>query len=100
MTMRMDADVLRFFKSMGAGHLTRMNEVLRTYMHARLAGVIRGAETVDFYKAQREVHSEARPLWGDTGRKLEGDAPATAEEVAAERKAQLRERMKVKRVEG
>ena len=62
-TMRMDADVLRFFKSMGAGHLTRMNEVLRSYMHARLAGVIRGAETVDFYKAQREVHFSNAQEW-------------------------------------
>jgi len=99
-TMRMDADVLRFFKSMGAGHLPRMNEVLRSYMYARLAGVIRGAETVDFYKAQQETHSDARPMWGDTGRVLEGDAPATAAEVAVERKAQLKERMKVGRVEG
>jgi len=99
-TMRMDADVLRFFKSMGAGHLPRMNEVLRSYMHARLAGVIRGAETVDFYKAQREAHADARPMWGDTGRALDGAPAASAAEVAAERKAQLRERMKAKRVEG
>ena len=31
-TMRMDADVLEWFKSHGKGHLTRMNAVLRAYM--------------------------------------------------------------------
>ncbi len=31
-TMRMDEDVLSWFKSGGKGHLTRMNAVLRAYM--------------------------------------------------------------------
>jgi len=31
-TMRMDEDVLEWFKSGGKGHLTRMNAVLRAYM--------------------------------------------------------------------
>lgn len=31
-TMRMDEDVLNWFKSGGKGHLTRMNAVLRAYM--------------------------------------------------------------------
>lgn len=31
-TMRMDDDVLDWFKSQGKGHLTRMNAVLRAYM--------------------------------------------------------------------
>lgn len=43
-SLRVDEDVLRFFKSMGAGHLSRMNAVLRAFMLARLAGVVRGAE--------------------------------------------------------
>jgi len=33
--LRVDADVLAFFKSEGSGHLTRMNAVLRAYMEAR-----------------------------------------------------------------
>ena len=32
LTIRLDEDVVRFFKSMGAGHLPRMNAVLRSYM--------------------------------------------------------------------
>ncbi len=32
--LRVDADVLDWFKSQGAGHLTRMNAVLRAYFEA------------------------------------------------------------------
>jgi uncharacterized protein (DUF4415 family) len=98
-TIRIDEDVLRFFKSMGAGHLPRMNAVLRSYMHARLAGVLKGAETVDFYRRQREDYDGARPMWGDVAR-MEGDLPAATEaEKAAERMARLREELKLKGLE-
>ena len=40
-TLRLDADVLRFFRAMGQGHLTRMNAVLRAFMLARLAEVVK-----------------------------------------------------------
>jgi uncharacterized protein (DUF4415 family) len=43
-TLRLDGDVLAFFRGMGAGYQTRMNDVLAAYMHARVAGVVRGAE--------------------------------------------------------
>ncbi|MDF1721572.1 MAG: BrnA antitoxin family protein [Minwuia sp.] len=33
-TLRIDADVLAWFKAQGKGHLTRMNAVLRAYMAA------------------------------------------------------------------
>ena len=33
--LRVDADVLEFFKEGGKGHLTRMNAVLRRYMKAQ-----------------------------------------------------------------
>ncbi len=32
--LRVDGDVLAWFKSQGRGHLTRMNAVLRSYMEA------------------------------------------------------------------
>ena len=32
--LRLDADVLEWFKAQGPGHLTRMNAVLRSYMEA------------------------------------------------------------------
>lgn len=44
LTLRVDEDVLRFFRALGQGYLTQMNRVLRTYMLARLAGVVKGPE--------------------------------------------------------
>lgn len=41
LTLRVDADVARFFRAMGQGHLTRMNAVLRAFMLARLAEVVK-----------------------------------------------------------
>jgi hypothetical protein len=43
-TLRIDEDVLRFFRATGQGYMTRINKVLRSYMQARLAGVVKGAE--------------------------------------------------------
>lgn len=40
-TLRVDDDVIRFFRAMGQGHLTRMNDVLRAFMLARLAEVVK-----------------------------------------------------------
>jgi uncharacterized protein (DUF4415 family) len=34
-SLRLDADVLRFFRDFGAGYQTRINEVLKAFMHAR-----------------------------------------------------------------
>ena len=45
-TMWLEQDVLRFFRSLGAGHTTRMARVLASFMHARLAGVLKGPEDV------------------------------------------------------
>lgn len=33
-SMRIDSDILEFFKAQGKGHLTRMNAVLRSYVEA------------------------------------------------------------------
>lgn len=46
-TLRVDADVLRFFRSMGQGHLTRMNAVLRAFMLARLAEVVKAEAPIE-----------------------------------------------------
>lgn len=46
-----EGDVVRFFKGMGQGHTVRMAQVLRTFMHARLAGVLAGAEGVEYAAA-------------------------------------------------
>ena len=48
MTLWVEADVLAFFRAMGRGHTTRMADVLKTFMHARLAGVVKGPEAVGY----------------------------------------------------
>lgn len=58
-TMWVEADVLRFFRSLGAGHTTRMAEVLATFMHARLAGVVKGPEDVDYSRRLLTPEEEA-----------------------------------------
>ena len=37
-SLRVDPDVLEFFKAQGKGYQTRMNAVLRSYMDAKLKG--------------------------------------------------------------
>ncbi len=37
-SLRLDRDVIDFFKSQGRGYQTRMNAVLRAYMEAKKAG--------------------------------------------------------------
>ncbi len=95
LTMRVDEDVVRFFKSMGAGHLVRMNDVLRTFMHARLAGVLRGADTIDYYRRSVEVMSDERPMWGDVGRSFGKLPEATEAEKLAEQFDRGREKAKL-----
>jgi hypothetical protein len=53
-TIRLDADVAAFFRALGPGHLTRMNAVLRTFMLARQADVLPGAEAVDYAMTDHE----------------------------------------------
>jgi hypothetical protein len=53
-TLRLDTDVAAFFRATGAGHLTRINRVLRAYMLARLADVVKGAEAVSYQPTDME----------------------------------------------
>lgn len=69
----LEADVLKFFRSMGEGYGPRINDVLRSYMHARLAGVIRGAETLAHYREREEAWSGEKPQFGDVAKAMGGD---------------------------
>lgn len=69
-TIRVDADVVTFFRKMGTGYGPRMNDVLRAFMHAKLMGLFQGDETLDKFKEQEENGPHRRPEWGDTDRKL------------------------------
>ncbi|WP_347917689.1 BrnA antitoxin family protein [Paracoccus marcusii] len=49
-TLRLDADVVAFFRSMGPDWQVRVNRLMAAWMPARLAGLIEGAETMDYLK--------------------------------------------------
>ena len=57
-SLRLDADVLRFFRGFGAGYQTRINEVLKAFMHAREGAEI-GAHVVSA-KASRAISNGKR----------------------------------------
>jgi len=86
-TLALEADVLKFFRSMGEGYGPRINDVLKSYMHARLAGVIRGAETLAHYGEREEGHAGGKPAFGDVakvmGEEWEDEGPEVVEGVRA-----------------
>ena len=53
-TLRLDDDIVAFFRAMGMGYLSRMNAVLRTFMLARLAGLVTGPEDVRYEPSHAE----------------------------------------------
>jgi uncharacterized protein (DUF4415 family) len=65
-TIRVETDVVKFFKSMGAGYQVRMNEVLASFMHAKLAGLLHDEEEIAAFA--REKATGPRPELGDTDR--------------------------------
>lgn len=71
-SIRLDADVVKFFKGMGAGYQTRINRVLRAYMHFRLAKLVEGPDTMDYILRPEAVLEKAKRVeWGDTERFVE-----------------------------
>jgi uncharacterized protein (DUF4415 family) len=63
-TIRLDQDVLKFFRSMGPGYQPRINQVLRAFMHAKLMGVLEGDDTLDRFRDQEMIGPDERPEWG------------------------------------
>lgn len=83
LTLRLDEDVIAFFRAMGIGHLTRMNNVLRAFMLTRLAGVASGPEMVGYRPTPEE---EERSLRREVTELIlrEVDAREAAESQASE----------------
>ncbi len=52
-TLCVEANVVKFFKSMGTGYQARMNDVLAAWMYARLAGILRGGDTLPEFLEDR-----------------------------------------------
>ena len=91
--LRLEADVVKFFKSMGPDYGPRINDVLRSYMHARLAGVIRGAETIAHYRTREQGLDGPKPQFGDLDRETEAILARQAElEAARVEMQELRQR--------
>jgi len=96
LTLRVDEDVARFFRAMGPGYLTRMNNVLRTFMLTRLAGVATGPEMVGYRPtAEEEARSLRREVLDRAAAEMAGRERAE-EETAVEAKA----RAKLERLRG
>ncbi|OAN70772.1 hypothetical protein A8B78_04795 [Jannaschia sp. EhC01] len=62
-TVRLDEDVIRFFKSTGPGYQARLNDVLRAFMHMKLGGFLHGEETIDAFR-DGEMAGADRPYFG------------------------------------
>ena len=68
-TLRMDSDMLRWFRKLGPGYQARINRVLRVYWMALLAGLIKG------YPHDNEtprLHAEVRRALDDMKARREG----------------------------
>jgi uncharacterized protein (DUF4415 family) len=71
-TLRVDEDVVKFFRSLGRGYQSKMNLVLRGFMHARLAEFVEAPEWLDLLAEGEELDEigVARPRTGDTEREM------------------------------
>lgn len=58
-TLRLDEDVLKFFRSMGRGYYGRINAVLRAFMLARLAEVVKALPEYQPTEREEELHIRA-----------------------------------------
>ena len=59
-TIRLEEDVVKFFRKMGPGYQQRMNDVLSAWMHGRLAAVIKGPDASDIDLELMRVDWRAR----------------------------------------
>ncbi|WP_224826596.1 BrnA antitoxin family protein [Cognatishimia sp. MH4019] len=72
-TIRLDSDVVKFFRAMGPGYQTKMNRLLRAWMDGRLAKVIKGPDATDIVLRPDIVAQEARRgiPWGQMADQVE-----------------------------
>jgi hypothetical protein len=69
-TIRLDADVVKFFRAMGPGWQTKANLVLRAWVKGRLARIVKGPDTTDVFREAEEL-TPFRPKMGDLGREVD-----------------------------
>ena len=61
-TLGVDENIVKFFKSMGNGFQQRMNDVLASWMYARLAGLLEGEDTAPEFRGRPAVRPAFEPL--------------------------------------
>ncbi|MCY1126294.1 BrnA antitoxin family protein [Frigidibacter sp. RF13] len=71
LSLWVEGEVVKFFRAMGPGHTVRMADVLRTFMHARLAEVLGGAEAVAYPPVQAAERRERIALLQEMARLME-----------------------------
>jgi len=81
--LRLDKDVLDWFKAQGRGHLTRMNAVLKAYAYAQMNKALRAAVAGD---------AERKPAGRGAGKKRAGKFPAKSAAARARRHEKQRGR--------
>lgn len=59
-TIRLDADIVKFFRALGPGYQPRINRVLRAFMHLRLSKIIDGVDASDYVERPEDVESQGR----------------------------------------
>lgn len=70
-TLRMDTDMVRWFRKLGPGYQARINRVMRIYWTALLAGHIKGYPED---KTTPRIQAEARRVLDDMKARREGGA--------------------------
>ena len=86
----LDEDVLKFFKSLGKGYGAKINLILKSSMHARLAGVLEGAETLNHFKTWEQSFDEPKPEFGFFAQQMGVDWEDAAPKVPGKAKVAQR----------
>lgn len=90
--LSLEEDVVKFFRALGPGYGARINAILSAYMHGRLAGVVRGADTLNHYKTRAEYHDCPKHPFGEFSRMLGEDwEDAPDEDTSAMRRTRAME---------
>jgi uncharacterized protein (DUF4415 family) len=92
-TANFDADVVRFFKGLGPGYQWRMNEVLRAYVHGRMAKIVKGPDTTDYILHPERIPAEPEVWdWGQAEASLAPPPPPSTPQ-AARAEAEIKDRV-------
>lgn len=76
--IRLDEDMMRWFRSMGQGHQARMNRILRTCMLATVSKHVRLRKDLDRYGEPIEHRDKPRPTSRDFDREWPSRCPRCA----------------------